>query len=144
MPRREELRGIEGNWRGTLEYLDYTTEKLTQIPVRVTITAKHGKPGSWEVAYFYTDEPQANTTEVLRIGKGGTVFLNGKVVTNTLAEAGTRTVTTQHPGKDNRRRAWLHETVVLSANQLVFRKEVQYTAQEPLFVRNQYTLERLP
>lgn len=133
---------IEGTWTGYLEYLDYTSEKLTQIPVRLAVRRlKEGQP-NWEIAYFYTDEPHANETQRYRLAKQGTEWGGHRIVSASQGPGGALTLLTEANGKDNSQPAQLRYTLRVTGTELLLQKEVRYTGATDFVVRNRYVVQR--
>src|SRR5918993_1043340 len=81
-------------WKGTLTYLDYRSNKKTSIPSNLTVTQSAADKRSWTFDYQYPKEPQADGKKTVTIGEDGTTVNDEKVVERTrLAGRALRIVT---------------------------------------------------
>jgi hypothetical protein len=138
-----QLSGLPGKWTGKLTYLDYTTQKPTDIPANILITAKSER--AWTFAFQYPDEPKANEQETYTLSTDGSRFRGHEIVSsenNGGTPNSTFTLITTTQGKDNRQKVTIRHTLVLGPSSLVLIKEVRKEGETSYFERNRYTLTR--
>ncbi|MEL7296333.1 MAG: hypothetical protein AAGJ86_01660 [Pseudomonadota bacterium] len=127
-------------WIGSLNYLDYSSGEVEQIPV----TIQFDKPGKRKVIYRikYPGESQYNSREKLKISADGAKLNGEPIVSRTDLEDGTIVVVTEHRDKDDGRPADIRMTYSLHAARLEIRKEVRFASDSAYFERNAYRLTR--
>lgn len=134
-----DIQVLDGDWEGQLKYLDYSSEKTYEIPVKSRIEA--GKSRTVKMAISYPDEPHANSREKLKLSKDG-LSINGHDIIFHQLDGSTRTIGTVYEGKDNKETALIKETYVFNQNQLTITKEVQFLGSSEWIFRNAYELKR--
>ncbi|MBP7622303.1 MAG: hypothetical protein KA745_15135, partial [Gemmatimonadales bacterium] len=88
-------------WRGTLEYLDYTSQK--QVTIKSTLAvrrlpARSDGVTAWSMAVGYTDEPDANSGETALLSADGRTFRGEAVQERSVDPAGTLRIVTEQAG----------------------------------------------
>lgn len=125
-------------WKGTLSYLDYTTNKLEVISTELTVTAKGNGVYSWFTAY--PKESSHNSTDEIIISADGKTF-DGETVTGRAIEAdGAILFTTQKQDNDNNKPATLRYTYRVGKNSFSRKKKVFYKGDTTGFTRNELSL----
>lgn len=137
------LKVYEGEWEGTLTYLNYGDDKtLVTLPVKVE--AIHNEKGV-EFKYFFT-EPGGRIekrTDRFRIKKDR-IYYNGywDFVSEDLVDLENWTLELKSEGKDNNRKASFKKLIEVSPSAISIKKLVKYEGTETFFVRNEYQLKR--
>ena len=72
---------LEGNWSGTLTYLNYKSDKKNTIPCDLIVTQSENDKRVWYFKKLYPKEPHANTIDTITISRNGK-----KINTKQLAE----------------------------------------------------------
>jgi hypothetical protein len=128
---------LEGDWKGTLTYLDYTSQQLTSIPAsaRMQFTA----PDGLDLFIFYAEEPGKNDRTYYRIGQQGT-RLNGMTLVEKRDSAGIRILVMDEEGRDgnDNRRATLRRIWQLSSHHFTIIKEIRWKGETGFFERHRY------
>jgi hypothetical protein len=141
--RDGDLRRLSGaQWKGTLSYLDYRSNRKTTIPSNVTVTQSAGDPRAWILAYEYPDEPRANSVDTVAVSADGRSIAGETVVERTMLPDGTLRLVTRQAGKDNDRDATFRFTYLIGASRVSIRKEVMYEGSAEYFERNEYAWTR--
>ncbi len=82
----KDLQRLTGaQWKGTLTYLDYRSNKKVSIPSHLTVTRSVKGKFSWVFDYQYPDEPKANSRDIVRISKDGRVIDGENVIERTVS-----------------------------------------------------------
>ncbi len=92
--------------------------------------------------YQYPDEPKANSTETVAIGKDGKMFDGEAVIERTNLTDKTLKIVTEKSGPDNDKKALFRFTYLLSKTSFSIKKEVKYEGTTEFFVRNEYNWKR--
>lgn len=139
----DHLKVYDGNWEGSLTYLDYGDDKtLVTLPLRVE--ANYSEKGV-EFKYFFT-EPGGRIekrTDRFRIKKKS-IYYNGNwdVVSFEAKSLEEWTLTLESEGKDNNQKASFRKVVEVSTSKITIEKMVRYAGTEEYFVRNNYLFGR--
>lgn len=129
-------------WKGTLTYLDYTSNKPTTIPSSLSVTRVQAQPSAWEFAFGYSDEPQADNRNTLVLSPDGRTFAGETVLERaTLPGGGVRIVTTEQ-GKDDNKPATLRYVYTITPTEFSITKFVKYAGSESEIERNTYRWKR--
>jgi len=141
--RDGDLRRLSGaQWKGTLSYLDYRSNRKTTIPSHVTFTQSAGDPRAWIVAYGYPEEPRANSVDTVTVSADGRSIGDETVVERTMLPDGTVRVVTWGMGRDNDRDATFRFTYLIGGSRVSIRKEVMHEGSAEYFERNEYAWTR--
>ncbi len=128
------------NWTGSLSYLDYSSGKMSSIPVGLNFDMPKGR--KLKYAVIYPGETQYNATETIKISKDG-LRINGHAVLSKSVETdGSLLITTKHQGKDNGKSAAIKTGYVIADNVFKITKDVKLAGSENYFRRNEYLFER--
>ena len=139
----EDLRRLTGpSWKGTLTYLDYSSNKAVSIRSNLTVTLAPGEETAWVFEYEYPDEPKANGKQIVKLGGGGANLDDEKVVERTMLDGGALRIVTERRGKDNDRDALFRYTYLIGASSFSIRKEVRAEGASAFFERNRYSWTR--
>lgn len=140
---QKDLQRITGaQWKGTLSYLDYRSNKKVSIPSNLTVTRSAADKLSWIFEYQYPDEPKANSTDTVTISKDGRVIDGETVIERTSLTGGTIRIVTEKKGTDNDKSALFHYTYLISAHSFSIKKEVRYDGATEFIERNQFDWKR--
>lgn len=137
----EEFESIEGQWTGSLTYLDYQTQAPFSMPAELVVE-KGKKQGQLLLQYIYPNEPKANSKGKLTQSKDGTSINGNKIVSRRVLENQDLEIQSQYTGKDDNKKALIRTTYVFGATQLIIRKEVQFSDAEAWIKRNEYQFNR--
>jgi hypothetical protein len=139
----KHLNEMLGSWKGTLQYLDYTSNKQVSIPANFKMTKIENRSNTFLVQFFYSDEPQANQSDTLFLNNNGKKIDDYAVTYNQL-EKGTRTivVTKKDVDGNDHKMAWIKKTYRISNRTLSIQKEVQFDGTKDWTVRHTYSFTR--
>lgn len=141
--RTRDLQLLTGpQWKGTLTYLDYGTNKRVSIRSNLSVSQSNEGKLSWVFEYQYPDEPKANSKDIVTISKDGRIIDGEVVVERTnLTGNGLRVVTVKS-GTDNDKKATFHYTYLIGRKSFSIKKEVRYEGTMEYVERNEYRWER--
>ena len=132
---------IFGEWKGTLTYVDYGTNKPFKMPANVTV--KQGKNEYLiQLLYSYPKEPNANSKEKIRISKDGLQVNKTPVKSRQTLANNEVKIITEYYGKDNNQRALIRNIYILGPKRFIIRKEVKFDGSKDWFMRNEYNFTR--
>ncbi len=137
----DDLNVIFGEWKGTLTYVDYGTNKPFKMPANATV--EQGK-NEYQVQLLinYPKEPNANSKEKIKISKDGLEVNKTPVKSRqTLANDEVK-ITTEYYGKDNNKKALIRNVYILGPERFITRKEVKFDESEDWLLRNEYNFVR--
>lgn len=133
----EDLNILKGEWKGSLTYMDYSSGKPFTMPANVIV--KEGKnENQLSLSISYPKETNANSKERITISKKGTYLNQHEVISKKRLSDGQVEIITEYSGKDDKKKALIKNTYILSENLFVIRKEVKFDGTEDWLVRNEY------
>ena len=137
----DDLDIISGKWRGTLTYLDYSTNKPFTMPANVSV---QGGKNEFQVQLFfaYPKEPNANSKDRIIISKDGLLLNKTRVTSREILTNQEIKITTEYSGKDNRKKAQIRNIYVFGPQRFIIRKEVKYNDSADWLMRNEYNFSR--
>ena len=139
----EELMSLTAkHWKGTLSYLDYSSNKEVNIPVNLNVIQSETELDNWYFIYEYPDEPHANGTDTITVNDKGRKLNNETVSENHYTNDTVFTFTTMRSGEDNDKKAELKHVYILDGSTFIIRKEVKYEGENEFFVRNEYKFKK--
>ena len=137
----DDLAMISGNWKGTLTYLDYSTEKPFTMPANVSV-----EPGKNEcqvqLLIIYPKEPHANSKDKIIISKDGVLLNKTKVTSREILADQEVKITTEYSGKDNNEKALIKNVYIFGPKRFIIRKEVKFNDSADWLMRNEYNFAR--
>ena len=138
----DDFKPLEGNWKGQLTYLDYSSNKQESIKANASVEIK--KSAKFEMGIYYADEPSQNGKEIYRIKENGTMLNNRKVIERTVQADGTLKIVLEDKGRDgnDKKPATFHHELIISKNMFIITKMVKFDGEENFFQRNQYSFSR--
>jgi len=143
----EHLHVYEGEWKGTLTYLNYGDDKtLVDLPVRMIATFAND-PLSFEYFYNEGDGRTEKRTGSFSL-KGQKIHYNGqwKIETTDIGDLENWRLTLISKGKDNNRKARFRKIVEVTSSRIEVTKWVQYldgdAGTDDYFVRNRHIFHR--
>lgn len=143
-----DLDFLLGDWSGKLEYLNYSDNKTKQT-LAVTMKCETADGGP-RYRFQYTEpngkKVEGDATRVAIDPKGDFLKLGDEqwvIEKSTLdANAGKFAITLSRDGKDGDKPAKLRRVIAREKDKLTIRTEVSGGTDEPILVRNEYTLEK--
>lgn len=139
--KQTDLEKMKGNWKGTLVYLDYRSNKPVTIPAGISITSLSTDKFVFE--YYYESEPGHGSSDTLGILHAGHYINKEKVVERRSSGDSLRFVL-EIKGRDgnDHKPAVFHHVYTLNKNVLTITKLVRLDGSKEFFQRNQYVLRR--
>lgn len=138
----KDFKPAEGNWKGMLTYLDYSTGKPFTMPADVVLrtTAK----GMIILSYSYPKEPKANGNDTIIISSDGSMIDGARVVERSVMEDGAVKIITDKDGLDgnDRKKAVIRHYYIIGKNVFQTTKEVRFEGTEKWIKRNEYLFSR--
>ncbi|MBT8209782.1 MAG: hypothetical protein KJP14_04575 [Eudoraea sp.] len=137
----DDLGIISGKWKGTLTYLDYSTNKPFTMPANVSV--ERGK-NEYQVQLFitYPKEPNANSKDKIIISKDGELLNKSRVTSRETLTNQEVKITTEYSGKDNRKKALIRNVYIFGTHRFIIRKEVKFSDSADWLMRNEYNFVR--
>lgn len=131
---------LEGDsWSGALEYLNYGSDKLSTIPVRMVVREPSGRTVRY--GFLYPGEEDKNASDRIRMSRDGRQ-INGFAITGRYRnDAGALVLVTEGKGRDDNRLADIRLTYEITQSSFVTRKDVRFDGGEYIN-RNEYRLTR--
>lgn len=138
----QDLQPAAGKWKGTLTYLDYSSNKSETINANVLVEVKGS--GKYYISFSYTDEPKYNGKEKFVIKENGTMVNNKKVIEKTTLPDGSVRIVLESRGKDgnDHKMATFREILLIAANSFSITKMVKFDEGGEYFERNRYAFAR--
>jgi hypothetical protein len=127
-------------WKGHLNYLDYSSEALSQIPVEVRFEEPRGR--SLRYAIRYPGETQYNSREEIEVSRDGRKLNGDLIISRDRNANGDLALVTIYRGKDDNRAADIRMTYVIGSATFSVSKEVRFEDGNDYFLRNQYSFAR--
>jgi hypothetical protein len=140
-----DLKVLEGNWVGTLTYLDYKSNQPFTMPANTTLRQSNDNPNIYLRSIGYSTEPHANQKDSLIISKDGSMIDDFKVVSNKKLKNGTVEIITEKKdvdGNDNKP-ALIRHYLTITANTYTNRKDVQFEGTTKWIVRHTYSFKKV-
>jgi hypothetical protein len=134
-----DLQPLTGYWRGTITYLDYTTNKPFTMPADVEI-GQIGNRSQFSFANNFPEEKNANWIDTFTISGGGTMLNDEAVISKTLLADGSLQLITQNEGVDgnDNKPALFRHTYIIGSNIFSKRKDVQFKGSTEWIQRHEY------
>ena len=129
-----------GEWKGSLTYLDYSSNKKTTIPANLVVE-RAAEQNTWYFKNLYPDEPKANGIDTIRLTAGGKTLDNETVVSRK-DSAGIIKLITQKQLNDDGIIKIFRFTYIISPNKFSIKKEERKKTEATFFERNQYQFTR--
>ncbi len=134
----EEFKYLIGCWKGTITYLDYSSNKPFTMPANMTVKDFTNK-NSIVYSINYPTEPSANSIDTIFISENGR-FINNEPIKKKLKLTDSLEVITEIAGIDgnDNKAALIRHTYRISKNTFSVQKEVQFVGQKSWILRNEY------
>jgi uncharacterized membrane protein YphA (DoxX/SURF4 family) len=133
----EDLKKLEGNWKGVLTYKDYSRGNEVMIPCNLAVKLKDDMK-LIQMAYDYPEESSHNSKDEIRISSNGTRINGEKLIDRTVDASGNTKLIIEMRGEDGSKPAIIKRIIEVSDSSFTMTKVVQYMTTGETFVRNQY------
>jgi hypothetical protein len=137
----KDLKLAVGNWKGSITYLDYQSNKPFTMPANLLVT-KGKNENSLVLNNSYPNEPKANGSDKIRIAKNGLLLNKNTVTSREELENGDIQIQTEHDAKDDGKKARIRYTYSIGSNVFTIRKEVQFEQLTDWIKRSEFTYTR--
>lgn len=139
-----DLKVLEGNWVGTLTYLDYKSGKPFTMPANTTFEQSKSNPNIYLRSIGYSTEPHANQKDSMMISKDGKMLDEFTIVGFKKAKDGTLEIVGEKEGIDgnDNKPATIRRTFTISATTFVNKKEVLFKGTSIWLVRHTYSFTK--
>ena len=137
-----DLAALNGEWKGTLTYKDYTSGKDESILVNIVISMKDER--KWTLRFNYSQEPNAGSTEHYKLSNDGRRINKRKVIEKTILSDGTLKVVLEEKGKDGneQKSATFQHVILLNQSNLRITKLVKFDDKNDFFQRNEFNVTK--
>lgn len=138
----KDFETLKGNWKGTLRYLDYGSNKQVTIPANllVAINGAH----EFSLSVYYTQEPDHNAVDKYGIKDSGTLLNEERVVERNVRADGGVVISTEARGTDGNdsKPSLFRYTYTITKNSFTLLKQVKHDGEDQYFERSQYSFTR--
>lgn len=133
---------LEGKWKGTLTYLDYTSNKEETIKANAIVEVNKGN--FFLLGFYYTDEPNKNEKDRYYIKAGGTKINNMKVIERSVQPDGHLKIVLESTGTDGNdyKAATFQHVLIVGPTVFSMTKFVRFDGETTFFRRNEYLFKR--
>jgi hypothetical protein len=140
--QKNDIRILEGNWIGSLTYLDYTSGKPYTMPANLSVTSISGT-SNLLFRMVYPDEPKANGNDTVMIDQNG-LFFDGAKVTGKLSKNNSVVIITEQNGKDgnDHKNALIKKTYTADKTTFSITKEILFEGEQKWILRHTYTFSK--
>jgi uncharacterized membrane protein YphA (DoxX/SURF4 family) len=135
--QQEDVRKLEGSWKGVLTYKDYQNGKEVMIPCNLEVKLKDDMK-LVQMAYDYPEERSHNNKDQVRISSNGTRINGEKLIERTVDANGNVKLIIEMRGQDGSRPAIIKQIIEISDSSFILTKVVQYMTDGETVQRNQY------
>lgn len=138
-----DLMTVQGNWKGKLTYLDYSTGNPYTMSADIDIKRIPGT-NRFIFDHTYPKEKSANKADTITISQDGKYFGNAKLVSRKTLANGDLQLATERQGTDgnDNRAATIRMTYTLGKNQYIVRKDVMFSDGDKWIKRHEYIYEK--
>ena len=139
----DHLMVIEGEWSGTLTYLNYSDDKtMVTLPMEMKAT-NAGKAIDLAMSFTEPGGGVEKRTDRIKLKKNRMFFSGdwdlGKATVQSLT---TWEVEMSQEGMDNRLKADIVQVMKITDSDILITKKVRYRSEPEYFIRNEYKLKR--
>lgn len=128
------------NWTGTLSYLDYSSKKMSSIPVGLDFKSPKGRTLKYMITF--PNEPQYNSKEKIKLSRDGRRLDGNTVISKSTASDGSLTIVTQHEDKDDGEPAMIKMRYTINDDAFTIIKDVKPLTADAYFLRSKYKFTR--
>lgn len=140
---QDHLKVFEGNWSGSLTYLNYADDS-TLVTLPLEAEAILDKKGI-SFVYLFTEPGGSIERRTDRLYlKGDQLMFSGRwdIQSSEAKDLQHWTMELRKSGMDNNRKSDFKETIEVTPSRITVTKMVRYKGSEDYFERNQYVFER--
>ncbi|MFS4491725.1 hypothetical protein [Maribacter sp. 2308TA10-17] len=137
----EDLKLAVGNWEGSITYLDYQSNTPFTMPANLLVEEGNNS-NTLVLNNSYPNEPKANNSDKIKIGKNGLLLNKHAVTSREGLENGGIQIQTEHDAKDDGKKARIRYTYSIEKNVFVILKEVQFAELADWIKRSEFRYTR--
>jgi hypothetical protein len=139
-----DLKIIEGNWVGSLTYLDYTTNKPFTMPSNTTYEQSKSNANLYFRSIGYSTEPHANQKDTMVISADGKMLDDYSIVSVKKITNNGMEIIVQKKGLDgnDNQPALIKKTITITKTNLTISKEVLFDNTKKWTVRHTYSFTK--
>jgi len=140
---QKDFQSFIGNWKGSLTYLDYSSNKPYTMPAEMEIE-QIKNTNVYILKNIYPDEPKANSSDTLTLSKNGRMINKEIVKSKKKLENGNTRIITEFLGIDgnDNKPAIIRITHTVGRNIYKNIKHVQFIGQKEWIKRHEYSYTR--
>jgi hypothetical protein len=133
---------LAGKWKGTLTYLDYSSNKTTNIPANTSVEIISNT--EFDQYVYYTEEPEKNQKTSYYIHATGTSLGDRRVIEKIIEPNGSLKLILESTGADgnDQRKAVFRHIMLISPHQFIITKMVRFDGENKFFERHTYSFSR--
>ncbi len=141
---KKDFKDLQGQWQGSLTYLDYSTNTPYTMPANLEIK-QIGIPNHFLFLNSYPNEPKANATDTIILSEDFQKINEETVTSRNKLMDGNLVIITEVKGTDgnDHQPAILKNTYILGKNIFIKRKDIQFIGQSEWIKRHEYSYKRL-
>ncbi len=141
--KMKDLQPLSGHWKGTLTYLDYSSNKPYTMPADVGIKPLK-KFNAFIFSNIYPNEPKANSADTVFITGNGTMIDGATVKSKRKLGDGNTVIVTERMARDgnDNKPATIRITYTFGNNIFTNIKDVQFEGQSEWIKRHEYNYTR--
>jgi hypothetical protein len=139
-----DLKILEGNWVGSLTYLDYTSGKSYSMPANTSFEQSKNNSNIYLRSVGYSTEPHANQKDSMIISPNGQMLDDFTIVSLKKTSNGTVEIISEKDGIDgnDNHPATMRRTFTITATTFVIKKEVLFKGTSTWLVRHTYSFTK--
>ena len=134
---------LQGNWKGSLTYLDYSSGKPYTMPADIKIEGI-GTTNQYSFSNIYPNEPKANSIDTFIVSVDGKLINKETVKSRRSLPNGDVEIITEEPGTDgnDNKSAIIRHTYTIGKFKFQILKEVQFIGDRKWIKRHDYSYSR--
>ena len=138
----DDIKPIEGNWVGTLTYLDYSSNKEATIQSSLIVKIKNDKKYEFDIRF--PKEPGYGGKDKYHIKENGAMINDMKIIERVKQPDGALKIVMESKGKDgnDNKKATFHHIMLVGKTNFSITKMVKFEGEKEFFQRNQYVFNR--
>lgn len=142
--RMKDLQPLTGSWKGTLTYLDYSSNKPYTMRADLDIKPLEGKP-AFIFSNLYPNEPKANSLDTMIIAGKGAIMDGGTLTSKRKLPNGNIEIVTEKIAKDgnDNKPATIRMTYNIGKTSFTNVKDVRFEGQRVWIKRHEYSYTRV-
>ncbi len=139
----EDIQKLLGKWKGSLTYIDYSSNNPFSMPCELEIQPKK-ENRKLTLYYTYPNEPKANGTDQIKISKDRSKLDGKSIIFRSEQSDRNIQIITEYLGKDGNenKKALIRYVYIIGTEKLIIKKEVQFEGTKDWLKRNEYNFTK--